>query len=93
MSDYSSSRRVRTPEEWLTATLLRMVLEHCARPNGGQLDSFGWPVNAEAMRMLADAGFLSIEHEAGDEVRATVVLPEVEAFLAWMAKADRGSVA
>lgn len=86
MSDetYDSSRRVRTPEEWLTATLLRMVLECCADPEGA-LDSSGRPASAEAMRWLAEDGFIQIDGESGDQVRATV-LPEAETFLAWMAK-------
>lgn len=85
--DYESSRRVRTPEEWLTLALLRMVLEHCARPEEGVLDSFGRPVNAEAMQMLAQDGFIRIDDDNGERLRATV-LPETGAFLAWMAKAD-----
>ena len=86
---YESDRRIRTPEEWLTAALLRMVLDHCARPEG-TLDSFGWRSNAEAMRLVAEAGFIQIDAEDGDRIRATV-LPEAEAFFAWMAKAETGS--
>lgn len=68
---YDSSRRVRTPEQWLTATLLRMVLEGCANLKGA-LDSFGWPAAAEAMRCLAQAGFIQTDDESGGQVRATV---------------------
>jgi hypothetical protein len=83
---YDEARRVRTPEEWLTAALLRMVLEHCARPEGA-LDSFGRAANAEAMRLLAEDGFIRIDDDAGDDrIRATM-LPETEAFLAWMRRA------
>ncbi len=70
----------------MTAALLRMVLDHCARPDG-TLDSYARRANAEAMRLLADADFIRIENDAGDRIRATV-LPEAEAFLAWMAKVD-----
>lgn len=84
---YQSDRRVRTPEEWLTAALLRMVLDHCARPDG-TLDSFGWRSNAEAMRLLA--GLIQIDAEDGDCIRAQVQ-PEAEAFFAWMAKAETSS--
>jgi uncharacterized protein (DUF433 family) len=80
------ARRIRTPEEWLTAALLRMVLAYCARPEGA-LDSFGWSANAEALRLLAEGGFIRIDDEAGDRIRATVLL-EAEAFLAWMTKAE-----
>jgi hypothetical protein len=82
---YQSSRRVRTPEECLTAALLRMVLDHCARPEG-TLDSYTRRANAEAMRLLAEAGFIRIDDDTGDRIRATM-LPEADAFLAWMVKA------
>jgi hypothetical protein len=32
MSETYERRRVKAPEDWLYAALLRMVLEHCARP-------------------------------------------------------------
>jgi hypothetical protein len=65
--------------------LLRMVLDHCARPEG-TLDSFGRVANAEAMRLLAEDGLIRFDEQAGDRLRATV-MPEAETFLAWMAKA------
>jgi hypothetical protein len=80
------TRRVRTPEDWLLEALLRMVLDHCARPDG-TLDSYLRPANAEAMRLLAEAGFISVDSEADDRIRATP-LPVAKDFLAWMAKAD-----
>jgi hypothetical protein len=60
MNDIYASRRIRTPEEHLSAVLLRMVLDHCARPEG-TLDSFGRVANAEAMRLLAADGFIRID--------------------------------
>jgi hypothetical protein len=84
---FHDERRVRAPEEWLTLALLRMALEHCARPEA-TLDSFGWRSNAEAMRILAQDGFIRIDAEDGDRIRAAVVPEEVDPFLAWMAKAE-----
>jgi hypothetical protein len=85
---FNDERQIRMPEEWLTLALLRMVLEHCARPEAATLDSFGWRSNAEAMRILADSGFIRIDAEDGDCIRATVMPAEVDPFLAWMAKAE-----
>jgi hypothetical protein len=73
---------LRTPEDWLFAALLRMVLAHCAHPEG-YLDSFGSAANAEAMRLLAEAGFIRIDAEAGQRIRATA-LPQSAAFLKWI---------
>jgi len=78
-------RRVRTPEEYLMAALLRMVLQHC-RGTGDALDSGALTANAEAMTFLAEAGLIRIEEEFGRRLQATV-LPEAETFLAWMEKA------
>lgn len=75
-------RRVKTPEDHLFAALLRMVLDHCARPDG-TLDSFRRAANREAMQMLADAGYIRIDDVDVERVRATV-MPEAEAFLARM---------
>jgi hypothetical protein len=86
MTDLYASPRSRAPEEHLSAVLLRMVLDHCTRPEG-TLDSFGRLANAEAMRLLAEHGFIRIHEQAGDRLRATVT-PEAKSFLAWMAKAD-----
>jgi hypothetical protein len=38
------------------------------------------------MRLLAEAGFIRIDDDTGDRIRATM-LPEADAFLAWMVKA------
>jgi hypothetical protein len=83
---YGEPRHVRTPEDWLLEALLRMVLDHCARPDG-TLDSYMRPANAEAMRLLAEAGFISVDSEIDDRIRATP-LQQAKDFLAWMAKAD-----
>ena len=79
---YNENPRVRTAEDWLMAALLRMVLDHCARPDG-TLDSYMRPANAEAMRLLADAGFIRVDSEADDRIRATP-LPDAKDFLAWV---------
>lgn len=87
--DFHETRRVRTPEEWLTDALLRLVLECCAGPDG-TLDSCGRAASNKAMRFLAEAGFIRIDDDAGGRIRATV-LPETAAFFAWMAKAGGGT--
>jgi hypothetical protein len=74
--------RVKTPEDWLFAALLRMVLEHCVTDKG-TLDSWGLRANTEPMRLVAEAGFIRIDQDTGERVRATV-LPEADAFLARM---------
>ncbi len=87
--DPYEARRVRTPEEHLTAALLRLVLELCASDTGA-LDSRGRAASNAAMELLAEDGFICIDDAAGGRIRATV-LPEAAAFLAWMAKADDGT--
>ncbi len=77
------SRNINTPEETLLAILLRMVLENCAT-DGDTLDSWGYSTNNEAMRILAEAGFIRIDEDADGRVRAKE-LPEAEAFLSRMA--------
>ena len=71
--------RVKTSEDWLLAILFRLVLDHCARPEG-TLDSYERQANAEAMRLLADAGFIRVDEDVGGRVRATV-LPKPTPFL------------
>ena len=85
MSDAHEGRHVKTPEDWLLAALLRMVLQHYGGPDG-TLDSWAIRANAEAMRLVAEAGFIRIDAEAGRRVHATE-LPEAEAFLARMEQA------
>jgi hypothetical protein len=79
MRDARAADIIKTPEDWLLGALLRMVLEHCAGPEG-TLDSWAINANAEAMRLLAEAGLIRIDSEADGRVRATV-LPEPDAFL------------
>jgi hypothetical protein len=78
--------RVKTPEDWLLAALLRMVLEHCST-NKGTLDSWGLRADTESMRLLAEAGFIRIDEDTGERVRATV-LPEAGAFVARMTESS-----
>ena len=73
-----------TPDDCLLAVLLRMVLEHCTNDKG-VLDSWALPANGEAMRLLAEAGFIDIDTDIGGRLRATV-LPAAGAFLARMGK-------
>lgn len=75
-------RTVKTPEDWLFAALLSMVLEHCANERG-TYDSWLRQPNADAMRLLAEAGFLRIDSDMGDRVLATA-LPKADAFLKWI---------
>jgi hypothetical protein len=82
--EVSEPLSVETLEDWLFAALLRMVLEHCARPEG-TLDSYTRWANAEAMRLLAEAEFIRIDADTGDRILATA-LPKAAAFLAWMEK-------
>ena len=76
----------KTPEDWLLAALLRMVLEHCTNDKGA-LDSWALPANSEAMQLLAEAGFIRIDTDIGGRLRATV-LPDAGAFLARMGKSS-----
>lgn len=75
-------RTVKTPEDWLFAALLRMVLDHCAN-ECGTYDSWLRRPNADAMRLLREAGFLHIDSDIGDHVLATA-LPKADAFLKWI---------
>ena len=58
-------------EGWLFAALLDMVEQHCGAGEG-LLRSFGWKANARAMRLLAEASYIEILSEAGEEIEATV---------------------
>jgi hypothetical protein len=62
----------------LFAALLRVVLDHCAQPDG-IFDSYARLANADAMRLLAEGGFIRINDDAGDCIRAIVLL-EADAF-------------
>jgi hypothetical protein len=81
-----TGRTTKTPEDWLFAALLRMVLEHCANDKGA-LDSWGLRANSEAMRLLAEPGFIRIDTDIGGRLRASV-LPDADAFLAWMGESS-----
>jgi hypothetical protein len=70
-----NSQNAKTPED----ELLAVVLDHCTNMKG-TLDSWGRPAHTQAMRLLAKAGFLRINDDTGDRVRATA-LPEADAFL------------
>lgn len=64
-------------EDYFFALLLRMVQEYCSTMNTGELKSFGIEANADAMRALAEAGFIEIVEQTGERIRA-VVLPAAE---------------
>ena len=62
--------RILDPEQWLFSALLDMVVAHCATPEN-TLDSFaGWPANENAMRFLAEAGFIEITREGEGRIEA-----------------------
>lgn len=58
----------------LYAALLQVVAQHCATSpvftgrDADMLDSFGIKANAEAMALLAEAGLVEIEEEAGGRI-------------------------
>jgi hypothetical protein len=54
-------------------------MEHCLKDRE-TYDSFGVPCHAEAMRLLAEAGFIDITSETGDRIQATMV-PQAKSFL------------
>jgi hypothetical protein len=82
-SPISEGRMAITKERLLSALLL-MVIEYCGDTNG-VLDSWERPGNTQAMRLLAESGFLRIDEDDGERVRA-IILPEADAFLARMAE-------
>lgn len=57
----------------LYAALLNMVLQHCAAAGHerGELESYAITANAEAMQILAEAGYLVIHEEIGRHVLAS----------------------
>jgi len=65
-------------EDRLYAALLRMVAQHCwlstrfRSQEGATLDSYAISANAEAMGLLADAGYLAIQSEFGGRIIATI---------------------
>lgn len=68
-------------EDYFFALLLRMVQEHCGTMNAGEVDSYGIEANADAMKTLAEAGFIEVAERVDGRMRATV-LPKGEALLA-----------
>jgi hypothetical protein len=69
------------PEQWLFSALLDMVVAHCATAEN-TLDSFiGWPANENAMRLLAEAGFIEITREREGRIEAKL-LPAASALTA-----------
>jgi len=58
------------PEDWLFSALLDMVIAHC-QTSENKLDSFtGWPANANAMRLLAEAGLIEITSDSEGRIKA-----------------------
>jgi hypothetical protein len=68
-------------EDYLSALLLRMVLEHCGTMKACELSDFTIEANADAIRALADAGLIRIVDEANGRIRATP-LPSAETLIA-----------
>ena len=62
-------------EGWLFAALLGMVIEHCGVGRDGLVSSFGRRSDARAMRRLAEAGYIRIVGERGDDIEARVTSP------------------
>jgi hypothetical protein len=57
-------------EDYLSALLLRLVLEHCRTMNSGELDSFEIEANADAMRESWDAALARRLYDAGATYKA-----------------------
>jgi hypothetical protein len=68
-------------EDYFFALLLRMVLEHCSTMTPGELSSFAIEANADAMRALAEAGFIETFDQTEGRIRAAV-LPAAEKLIA-----------
>ncbi len=77
-------------EEFLFALLLRMVLEHCNTTIAGELKSFEIEANADALKALADAGYIEIVEQADNRIRATV-LPAADELAARLLADKRAS--
>ena len=69
----SEPRRVVAPEDWLFAALLAMVIEHCGTMAEEKLDSYQLKANEDAMRLLAQAGYIEIETEENERIKAKVL--------------------
>lgn len=74
------------PEDRLLAVLYDMVLEHCT-DDRGTLNSWGRAPYTHAIRVLAEAEFVRVDQENGDQILATP-LPKAEllckAMAPWM---------
>lgn len=77
-------------EEFLFALLLRMVQEHCSTMIAGELKSFGIAANADALKALANAGYVEIVEQADNRIRATV-LPAGDELAARLSADKRAS--
>jgi len=75
-------------EGWLFAALLDMVDEHCTTTEPGRVKSFGWRSNARAMRLLAQAEYLEIDREDGDDIEARI-LPKARELISLVAVAEK----
>jgi hypothetical protein len=65
------------------------VVAHCATAED-QLDSFvGWPANENAMRLLAEAGFIKITSEREGRMEANL-LPAASGLTARVEAGGRG---
>jgi hypothetical protein len=67
--------------DYLYVLLLRMVLQHCGSMQAAELSDFAIEANADAIRALADAGFIRIVDQTDGRIRATV-LPSAETLIA-----------
>jgi hypothetical protein len=83
----SNEADILDPEAWLFSALLDMVIAHCERSEN-RLDSFGWPANENAMRLLAEAGFIEITSEREGRIEAKP-LPAARALTARVEAARR----
>jgi hypothetical protein len=68
-------------EGYVFALLFRLVQDHCGTTNAGELKSFGIGANGDAMKALAQAGFIEILDQADNDIRA-VVIPAADALVA-----------
>ena len=77
-----------TSEDRLLSALLDMVIAHC-ETSENKLDSFtGWPANANAMRLLAEAGLIEITSDSEGRIKAKP-LPAASAATARAEEARR----
>jgi len=88
MTMMTETADVLDPVAWLFSALLDMVMAHC-QISENKLDSLvGWPANRNAMRLLAEAGFIEITSDLGGRITADV-LPAAGALTARIEAARR----